>query len=103
MDNRKMKGSGQAVTLAFLGGALAGVVAGFLFAPKSGGESRQALKGYASKAEEEFLERAKEARTALDETIERGKHFIAGRPADAEAPAKAGRETLKEKMDKCCS
>ena len=103
MDNREMKGSGQAVTLAFLGGALAGVVAGLLFAPKSGEESRQALKGYARKAEEEFLEGAKEARTALDETIERGKHFIAEKTADAEAAVKAGRETMKEKMDKCCS
>ena len=103
MDNREMKGSGKAVTLAFLGGALAGVVAGLLFAPKSGEESRQALKGYARKAEEEFLERAKEARTALDETIERGKHFIAGRPANDEAPVKAGRETMKGEMDKCCS
>ena len=58
MDNRETKGSGQAVALAFLGGAVAGVVAGLL-APKSGEESRRALKGYARKAEEEFLEKAR--------------------------------------------
>ena len=102
MDNREMKGSGQAVALAFLGGAVAGVVAGLLLAPKSGEESRRALKGYARKAEEEFLEKAKETRAALDETIERGKHFIGEKTADAEAAVKAGRETMKEKMDKCC-
>ena len=103
MDSREMKGSGQAVALAFLGGAVAGVVAGLLLAPKSGEESRRALKGYVRKAEEEFLEKAKEARAALDETIERGKHFIAEKTADAEAAVKIGRETMKEKMDKCCS
>jgi len=103
MDNQEAKCSGQAVALAFLGGAVAGVVAGLLLAPKSGEETRRALKGYAKRAEEEVLERAKEARAALDETIERGKHFIAAKTADVEAAVKAGRETMKENMDKCCS
>jgi len=75
MDNREMKCSGQAVALAFLGGAVAGVVAGLLLAPKPGEETRRALKGYARRTEEEVLEKAKEARVALDETIERGKRF----------------------------
>jgi gas vesicle protein len=103
MDNQETKCSSQAVALAFLGGAVAGVVAGLLLAPKSGEETRRALKGYARKAEEEVLEKAKEARAGLDETIERGKHFIAEKAADVEAAAKAGRETMKDKMDKCCS
>ena len=103
MDNQEAKCSGQAVALAFLGGAVAGVVAGLLLAPKSGEETRRALKGYAKRAEEEVLEKAKEARAALDETIERGKHFIAAKTADVEAAVKAGRETMKEKMDTCCS
>ena len=83
--------------------AVAGVVAGLLLAPKSGEETRRALKGYARKAEEEVLEKAKEARAALDEAIERGKHFIAEKVVDVDAAAKAGRETMKDKMDKCCS
>ena len=103
MDNRETQGAGQAVALAFLGGALAGVMAGLLLAPKSGEETRRTLKKYARKTEEEFLEKAKEARAALDETIERGKHFIAEKTADAEAAVKAERETMKEKMDTCCS
>jgi gas vesicle protein len=103
MDNQNSKCSAQTVALAFLGGAVAGVVAGLLLAPKSGEETRRALKGYARRAEEEILEKAKEARAALDQTIERGKHFIAEKAADVEAAVKAGRETMKEKMDKCCS
>lgn len=103
MDNQETKYSGQAVALAFLGGAVAGVVAGLLLAPKSGEETRRALKGYARRAEEEAVEKAKEARADLDETIERGKYFIAEKTADVEAAVKAGRETMKEKMDTCCS
>lgn len=103
MDNQETKASAQTVALAFLGGAVAGVVAGILLAPKSGEETRRDLKSYARRAEEEVLEKAKEARAALDETIERGKQFLAEKRADVEAAVKAGRETMKEKMDKCCS
>ena len=103
MDNQDSKCSSPAVALAFLGGAVAGVVAGLLLAPKSGEETRRVLKRYARKAEEKVLEKAKEARAALDQTIESGKHFIAEKTADVEVAVKAGRETMKEKMDKCCS
>ncbi|NWF74386.1 MAG: YtxH domain-containing protein [Nitrospirae bacterium] len=103
MDSQEAKCSGPAVVLAFLGGAMAGVVAGLLLAPKSGEETRQALKGYARRTEEEVLEKAKEARAALDETIERGKHFLREKAVDVEAAAKAGGEAIKQTMDKCCS
>ncbi len=103
MDNRETQCSGPTIVLALLGGAAVGVVAGLLLAPKPGEETRRAVKGYAKRTEEEVLEKAKEARAALDETIERGKHFIAEKAADVEATVKAGGETLKEKMDTCCS
>jgi gas vesicle protein len=103
MDNQETQCSGPTVALAFLGGAMAGMVAGLLLAPKPGEETRRALKGYGRKAEEEVLEKAKEARAALDRVIERGERFLAEKTADAEAAVKAGRETLKEKMDTCCS
>jgi gas vesicle protein len=103
MDSQEAKCSGSAVVLAFLGGATAGVVAGLLLAPNSGEETRRALKGYARRTEEEVLEKAKEARAALDESIERGKQFIAAKAADVEAAVKAGREAMKGKTDACCS
>ena len=103
MDNQDSKCSAQSIALAFLGGAIAGVAAGILLTPKSGEETRRALKGYARSAEEEVLEKAKEARAALDETIERGKQFMAEKRADVEAAVKAGREAMKEKMEKCCT
>jgi gas vesicle protein len=103
MDNQETRNSAQAAALAFIGGAVAGVVAGLLLAPKSGEETRRELKGYARRAEEEVLEKAKEARAALDQAIVSGKQFLAEKAADVEAAVKAGRETMKEKMDKCCS
>ena len=103
MDNHDSRCSSQTVALAILGGAIAGAVAGILLAPKSGEETRRELRGYARKAEEELIERAKEAREALDEMIERGKHFVAEKRADVEAAVAAGKDAVKEKMDKCCS
>jgi len=85
MSNMERTCSAQAVVLAFLGGAIAGAAVGMLLAPKSGEETRRVLKGYAKRTEEEVLEMAKEARDALDQTIERGKQFIAEKTADAEA------------------
>ena len=59
MDNQETTCSSPAVVLAFLGGAVAGVVAGILLAPKSEEETGRAVKGYARKVEEEVLEKAK--------------------------------------------
>ena len=103
MDNQHAKCSREALFLAFLGGAAAGALAGILFAPKAGEQTWRELKGYARRTEEELLEKAKEAREALDEAIERGKTYIAEKRADVEAAVKAGKEAVKERMEKCCS
>ena len=81
---------------------MAGVVAGLLLALQSGEETRSSFQGV-QEGQGRSPEKAKEAPAALDESIERGKHFIAEKAADVEAAVKAGRETMKEKMDKCCS
>ncbi len=103
MENQHVTCSGQAVFFAFLGGAIAGAIAGILLAPKSGAETRRELRDYARKTEEEVIEKAKEARAALDDVIERGKHFVADRRADVEAALKAGKEAMKERIEKCHS
>jgi gas vesicle protein len=102
MDNQKAKYSGP-VVFAFLGGAIAGAIAGILFATKSGQETRWELQDYARKKEEELIEKAKEVRAALDEAIERGKRFVTEKRGDVEAAVKAGKEAMKEKIDKCRS
>jgi hypothetical protein len=50
-----------------------------------------------------LIEKAKEARAALDQAIERGKSFVAEKRADVEAAVKAGKEAMKERAEKCCS
>lgn len=97
MDNQETDGSAQAVALAFLGGAVAGIMVGLLLAPKSGTETGRDLRGYARRAEEEIIEKAKEARAALDDTIERGKQFLAEKTAVVDAAVKAGREAMRGK------
>ena len=101
MENENAKSSGQSSrVLAFLGGAVAGAIAGVLFAPKAGDETRRQLKRYVRKTEEELIEKAKEARAALDNAIERGKHVLSEKRADVEAAVKAGKDAMKEPMAK---
>jgi len=95
MAGQDSNGSSQAVVLAFLGGAVAGVLGGLLLAPKSGEESRRMVKGYARRAEEEALAKAREGRVALDEAIECGTHFLAEKAAKVEAAVKARRGAVK--------
>ena len=45
MDNQNATCSGQTVLLAVIGGAIAGAIAGILFAPKSGEETRARVEG----------------------------------------------------------
>ena len=103
MPNQDAKCSPETVVLAFLGGAIGGMIAGILLAPKAGEETRRELKSQARRTEEELIEKAKEARAALDEVIERGKQFMDEKRADVEAAVKAGREAFKEKMEKYSS
>jgi gas vesicle protein len=99
MERQNAECSAAPIALAFLGGAIVGAIAGLLLAPKSGAESRRAIESYADQTEEDLIEKAKAARAALDETIERGKRYVAEKKADVEASVKAGREAMKERME----
>lgn len=100
MANQDLKCSPETVILAFLGGAIVGIFAGILLAPRSGEDTRREIRGYARKTEEDVIEKAKEARAALDEVIERGRHFMDERRADVEAAVKAGIDAMKERKEK---
>lgn len=94
------RSSPETVFLAFLGGAIGGMIAGILLAPKSGEETRRVIQRHARRTEEDLIERAKDARAALDEVLERGKHFVDEKRADVESAVRAGREAVKERIDK---
>lgn len=88
--------SSGAVAFAFLAGAIIGVGAALLLAPQSGAETRKLLKSYAEKAEEDALEKAKEARVALDKAIEQGKQFVNEKKTVLTAAFEAGKEAMKK-------
>jgi gas vesicle protein len=100
MTTRNDDDAGLAVALAFLGGAIMGIMTGFLLAPRSGEDTRRKLKGYARKTEDEVIEKAKEARAALDDVIHRGRQFVDERQADVEAALQAGREAIRERRER---
>jgi len=88
--------SAGAVAFAFLAGAVIGAGAALLLAPQSGAETRKLLRNYAEKAEEEALEKAKEARVALDKAIEQGKQFVNEKKTVLTAAFEAGKEAMKK-------
>ena len=100
MDNRNAKYSGQTLFFTFLGGAVAGAIAGILLTNKSGQETRWELEDYAKKKQQDLIKKAKEVRAALEDVIERGKTFVTDKHAGIEASMKAGKEAMKEETEK---
>ena len=88
--------SSGAVAFAFLAGAIVGVGAALLLAPQSGAETRKMLRNYAEKAEEEALEKAKEAKVALEKAIEQGKQFVSEKKTVLTAAFEAGKEAMRK-------
>jgi gas vesicle protein len=103
MDDENAQSSIHFHLFAFLAGAIAGAIVGVLLAPQSGDEARREFKRWARKTEEELIEKTKEARAALDQAIERGKHFVMEKHGDVEAAVKAGNDPLKERTEQCNS
>jgi gas vesicle protein len=87
--------SSGAVLLAFLTGAAAGAVAALLYAPKSGRESRDQLRGYARQTEEGIRELAGRAGELWDETVEKGKGFIEDKKTVLSEALEAGRDAIR--------
>ncbi len=93
--------SGLGVSIAFLSGAMLGAMAAILYAPKSGEETRTAIRGYARRTEEEVLEKAKEIRQDIAHTVDEAKRYLKETEATIAAALAAGKEAFKkERADK---
>jgi gas vesicle protein len=88
--------SAGAIGFAFLAGAIIGVGTALLLAPQSGAKTRRLLRTYAEQAEDEVLERVKEARDALDTVIGQGKQFINEKTSVLTSAFEAGRDAMKK-------
>ncbi len=86
--------AGVGVSIAFLSGAVLGAVAAILYAPKSGEETRTAIRGYARRAEDEVFEKAKEIRADLSHTVAEAKQYLKETEATIVAALEAAKETF---------
>jgi gas vesicle protein len=100
MNDHNGKYSGTALLLTFVGGAVVGAIAGILLTDRSGQETRWELEDFARKKQQDLIKKAKEVRAALDDVIERGRSFMTEKRADLGAAMTAGKEALKETMNR---
>ena len=89
-----------AVGLAVVLGGLAGAAMALLLAPQSGRESREQLRGYARRAEENIHELAETATQVLDQTVDKGRDFIKDKKAVLTEAVKAGRAATQQAGEK---
>lgn len=89
-----------AVGLAVVIGGLAGAAMALLLAPQSGRESREQLRGYARRAEENIHELAETATQVLDQTVDKGRDFIKDKKAVLTEAVKAGRAATQQAGEK---
>ena len=92
--------SSAAVVLALLSGAALGAVAALLLAPQAGHESREQLRGYARRAEDNLRDLAGRAGEAVEEVVEEGKEFVDSKKAVLREAFEAGREAMRHERDR---
>jgi gas vesicle protein len=94
------RGSSAAVFLAFISGAALGAVAALLLAPQSGQDSREQLRGYARRAEDNLRDLAGQAGDVLEEVMGQGKDFVETKKSVVKEAFEAGREAIKRERDR---
>lgn len=94
------RGSSSGVLLAFLSGAALGAVAALLLAPQSGRESREQLRGYARRAEDNLRDLAGRAGETFEEAVDQGKEFVDAKKSVLREAFEAGREAMKRERDR---
>ncbi|NGZ95877.1 MAG: hypothetical protein OJF47_000074 [Nitrospira sp.] len=96
-DNRDS--SSAVVLLGFLSGAALGAMAALLLAPRTGQESRELLRGYAKRAEDELRELVGEAGERLEGVVEEGRDFIESKKTVLRDAFEAGREAMRRERE----
>ena len=97
-DNQGSSSAG--VLLAFLSGAALGAVAALLLAPQTGRESREQLRGYARRAEDNLRDLAGRAGGAFEEVVGEGKEFVDSKKSVLREAFDVGREAMRRERDR---
>lgn len=66
----------KTMALLFVGGAVLGAVAGIMFAPKSGEETRKGIKDYASKVKSEAVDAVQRTKAGIEAALEKGRTML---------------------------
>jgi gas vesicle protein len=88
------------VILAFLSGALLGAATALLLAPQSGRETREQLRGYARKTEENMRDLAGKANAAYEEALEKGREFVQEQKSVLTEAFEAGRDAMRRERER---
>ena len=80
----------------FLAGLGVGAVAGVLYAPRSGNETREALRSKAEEGREYMRDRARVARSQAGEWVDRGREVVNQQKDQFRAAYDAGRQAYHE-------
>src|SRR5579872_4404134 len=80
----------------FLAGMGLGALVGVLYAPRSGSETREALKNRAEEGREYMRNRAREARDQASEWVDRGRDVVSQQKDQFRAAYEAGRQAYQE-------
>ena len=88
------------VVLAFLSGALLGAATALLLAPQSGRETREQLRGYARKTEENMHDLAGKASEAYEQALEKGREFVQEQKAVLTEAFEAGRDAMRRERER---
>jgi gas vesicle protein len=80
----------------FLAGLGVGALVGVLYAPKSGSETREALRARAEEGREYVKNRAREAREQASEWADRGRDVVNQQKDQFRAAYEAGRQAYQE-------
>jgi gas vesicle protein len=89
-----------AVGLALVSGGLLGAAMALLLARQSGRETREQLRGYARRAEENVREQADTAIRILDEAVDKGHEFIIDTQAVLSDAVEAGRAAMQRERER---
>jgi gas vesicle protein len=80
----------------FLAGLGVGALVGVLYAPRSGSETREALRSRAEEGRDYMKSRAREAREQASEWVDRGRDVVTQQKDQFRAAYEAGRQAYQE-------
>ena len=81
----------------FLAGLGIGAAAGVLYAPRSGAETREALRARAEEGAEKARQQARRVRESAGDWIDRGRDSVSEHKENFRAAYEAGRQAYREK------